>query len=75
MSENPIAISSLNDFIFCPVSIYFHTLENEENILFQNTSQINGSYSHRNSLQYIQQKRIYCREFRFIAKNTIYAEK
>ena len=24
MSENPIAITSLNDFVFCPVSIYFH---------------------------------------------------
>lgn len=50
MSENPISISSLNDFIFCPVSIYFHTLETEDNnILLQTTSQINGSYSHRNS--------------------------
>lgn len=49
MSENPIAISSLNDFIFCPVSIYFHTLETEENILFQDTAQINGTHSHKNS--------------------------
>lgn len=49
MSENPISVSSLNDFIFCPVSIYFHSLETEENILLQNTAQINGSYSHRNS--------------------------
>lgn len=49
MSENPISISNLNDFIFCPVSIYFHALENEENILSQDTAQINGSYSHRNS--------------------------
>lgn len=49
MSENPISISNLNDFIFCPVSIYFHALEDEENILIQDTAQINGSYSHRNS--------------------------
>lgn len=27
MSEQPIAISCLNDFIFCPVSIYFHALD------------------------------------------------
>ena len=29
MSENPILISNLNDFIFCPVSIYFHSLEKD----------------------------------------------
>lgn len=49
MSENPILISNLNDFMFCPVSIYFHTLETEENILFQETAQINGTYAHKNS--------------------------
>lgn len=49
MSENPISISALNDFIFCPVSIYFHSLETEENILFQGTAQINGTHSHRKS--------------------------
>ena len=49
MSENPIAISYLNDFIFCPVSIYFHQLDDEENILVQSTDQINGSNAHKNS--------------------------
>ena len=49
MSENPIAISTLNDFIFCPVSIYFHSLENEENILVQNSDQLNGTQAHKNS--------------------------
>ncbi len=24
--ENPLNITALNDFIFCPVSIYFHSL-------------------------------------------------
>lgn len=49
MSENPISVSSLNDFIFCPVSIYFHMLESTENILSQDTAQINGTHSHKNS--------------------------
>lgn len=48
MSENPIAISSLNDFIFCPVSIYFHHLEvNGESLLFQDSYQINGTNAHK----------------------------
>ena len=50
MSENPISISSLNDFVFCPVSIYFHNLESEdEKLLFQDTYQINGTNAHKAS--------------------------
>lgn len=50
MSEQPIAISTLNDFIFCPVSIYFHSLEDEEeNILNQDSFQLNGSAAHAKS--------------------------
>ena len=45
--ENPIAISLLNDFVFCPVSIYFHKLyDGMENVLFQKTYQINGTKAH-----------------------------
>lgn len=32
--ENPILITWLNDFIFCPVSIYFHSLYKEEMFLY-----------------------------------------
>lgn len=39
MSEQPLAISQLNDFIFCPVSIFFHSLETEENIMVQDSFQ------------------------------------
>lgn len=49
MSENPISISSLNDFIFCPVSIYFHNLEEEEKLLSQDESQLNGTEAHKSS--------------------------
>lgn len=38
MSEQPLAISQLNDFIFFPVSIFFHSLETEE-IMVQDSFQ------------------------------------
>lgn len=50
MSEEPISISNLNDFIFCPVSIFFHSLENEEeNLLIKDSYQLNGSAAHEKS--------------------------
>lgn len=43
-----ILISQLNDFIFCPVSIYFHMLYGDtDKILFQSGSQINGTAAHK----------------------------
>lgn len=48
--ENPIPISFLNDFIFCPVSIYFHSLEEDEDrIIEQDTVQLNGTAAHEKS--------------------------
>ena len=49
MSETPIAISFLNDFIFCPVSIYFHCLDDGDSLLVQNTEQLEGTSVHKNS--------------------------
>ena len=50
MSEIPISISNLNDFIFCPVSIYFHALDEEtDKVLLQDTPQLNGSAAHEKS--------------------------
>lgn len=50
MSENPIIISNLNDFIFCPVSIYFHSLENDaEDVLVKDSYQLNGTKAHQKS--------------------------
>lgn len=46
--EESILISYLNDFIYCPVSIYFHKLYgNLETILYQNDYQINGTNAHK----------------------------
>ncbi len=47
MSENCISISNLNDFKFCPASIYFHTLDIEtEKLTYQSYSQLNGTAVH-----------------------------
>lgn len=47
MAEIPISISSLNDFIFCPVSIYFHGLDQDTDVLtYQTVDQINGTAAH-----------------------------
>lgn len=47
MTENPLPISNLNDFIFCPVSIYFHSLDSEtERLSYQQEYQINGTAAH-----------------------------
>lgn len=49
MMENAIPASVLNDFVFCPMSIYFHRLYAErENRSFQVTDQINGTSAHLN---------------------------
>ena len=48
MSETPIAISNLNDYVFCPVSIYFHSLDYDTDTLtFQDSYQINGTAAHK----------------------------
>ncbi len=46
--ENPILISNLNDFIFCPASIYFHNIEDKTDVLtYQQSAQLAGSHSHK----------------------------
>ena len=48
MSENPIIISNLNDFIFCPASIYYHGLDSDtDKMLYQTTSQLSGTAAHK----------------------------
>ena len=46
--EEIILISYLNDFIFCPVSIYFHKLYGAmDKTLYQSSFQINGTNAHK----------------------------
>ncbi|MBR3060023.1 MAG: type V CRISPR-associated protein Cas4 [Oscillospiraceae bacterium] len=48
MSENAIPISNLNDFVFCPASIYFHGLDADtEKLTYQSDDQLNGTAAHR----------------------------
>lgn len=76
MSEEPIIISNLNDFIFCPVSIYFHSLDDGEKLLSQAPCQLNGSdahkhsdfatYSHKKSV--LQGIGVYCEKYNIVGK-------
>lgn len=77
MSENPILISNLNDFVFCPVSIFFHALdEDKEEILMQDPVQLNGSAAHEkvDSAAYSTRKSmlqgipVYCEKYNLIGK-------
>ena len=46
--EETILISYLNDFIFCPISIYFHKLYGKLNKTpYQSEDQINGTNAHK----------------------------
>ena len=45
--DDLILITQLNDFVFCPVSIYFHRIYgNQDKITYQSVSQINGTHAH-----------------------------
>ena len=47
MEEDYISISTLNDFIFCPYSIYLHNVyENTDESLFHATPQAQGRIAH-----------------------------
>ena len=47
--ENYIKISNLNDFIFCPRSIYFHNLYDDfDESLYHSTYQQEGRNAHKN---------------------------
>lgn len=76
-----ILITQLNDFIFCPVSIYFHMLYGEtERVLYQSDSQINGTHAHKaidnntysTKKDILQGIDVYCEEFGLTGKIDIY---
>ncbi len=71
----------LNDFIFCPASIYFHNLyEERDRIAYQETSQINGTGAHESidTGAYSTRKEIlcgfevYCSRYGLIGKTDIF---
>lgn len=45
--DDVILITELNDFIFCPISVFFHKLyEGTDRTIYQSTYQINGTKSY-----------------------------
>ena len=79
--EYPILISTINDYIFCPISIYFHSQYDEMNrILFQERRQVNGSAAHQkvDDKEYstrkdvLQAKDVYCDRYGIIGKIDIF---
>jgi RecB family exonuclease len=81
MMDDAIIISNLNDFIFCPVSIYFHNLYGNRNtISYQTAAQINGSSAHEaiDNGTYSTRKNIitsidvYCETYNLVGKIDIY---
>ncbi len=79
--EDIILITELNDFIFCPASIYFHHLYGgRDPVLFQSESQLNGTKAHEtvDSGRYSKKSKIlqsldvYCEKYRLLGKIDIY---
>lgn len=49
MIDTAIIISNLNDFVFCPASIYFHNLYGTQNTMtYQAVPQLRGTAAHEN---------------------------
>lgn len=72
-----IILSWLNDFIFCPVSIYFHQLYGEkEKVLYQTSDQLNGTKAHQaidkgtysTSKKILQGSSIICLQYHLLGK-------
>ncbi len=75
--ENPINITALNDFIFCPISIFFHNLYSDtQRELYQCEDQINGTNAHKSidnnefstDQKVIQGISVYCEKYSLIGK-------
>ena len=59
--ENPFSVSLLNDFVFCPASIYFHMVDAAtDKIFYESKEQQDGSALHEktDSGQYSDRKNV-----------------
>ena len=79
--DDAILITELNDFIFCPVSIYFHKMYKDmDRMIYQNTDQINGTAAHKNVDEGVYSTRknilmgldVYCEKYNLIGKIDIF---
>ena len=82
--DDLILITELNDFIFCPVSIYFHKLYGDmDRMIYQSSDQINGTSAHdaidggtySKDSSILMGMDIYCEEYGIIGKIDIYDKK
>ena len=80
MSETPLNITALNDFIFCPMSIYFHSLYADIDVkTYYSVSQADGLFVHKaiDENKYtvadtVTGLEVYCEKFNLIGKIDIY---
>lgn len=79
--EQLIRISNLNDFIFCPASIYYHGLYDELNpSVYQEVDQMRGTFIHESidkskystSKDVLQGVEVYTDKYKIIGKIDIY---
>lgn len=82
--EETILISYLNDFIYCPISIYFHKLYGDrEKLLYQREEQLNGTKAHETidkniystSKDILQGIEVYTQKYNIIGKIDMYNKK
>lgn len=75
--EQMITFAELNDFIFCPMSLYFHSYYLDFNDgIYKSTSQINGSHAHSavdenrysTSKNVLQGTSLYCERYNLTGK-------
>jgi len=81
MFDNTIAISKINDFIFCPKSLYFHSIyESFDTSVYHSVAQTNGKEKHENidknmyssAKRYLQGREVYSEKYGLIGKIDIY---
>lgn len=81
MSEESISISNLNDFVFCPVSIYFHEIDHDTGkLLYQDSYQLNGTAAHEKTdhgqysdrISILQGTTVYSEKYNLIGKIDVF---
>ena len=82
--EDVIQISKLNDFIFSPKSIYYHSIyENFSELLYHDIPQSAGKIAHEcidnacysSSKQFLQGMSVYSEKYKLVGKIDIYDQK
>lgn len=79
--DDLIRITQLNDFVFCPLSIYFHNLYGErDKSTYQRKEQINGTHAHEkidngnysSSKKVLMGTDVYCEKLGLIGKIDVF---